>query len=771
MKLRQKLAVVLASAMVVTAVPVVTMAASTNSLTKETLKVKKEVGFYEASTANALRVKFTDHISGDEVFYLDLDNAKWDEDVLAEAAANEGFVTVSGGYQFTSNGATVKYERQNDNTMKVTVSDLDKSTSNGDPIVQLPLLAKTKDGDAKVSVVSKGGSTTVSQGSFVFATTAEKKISVSAANDKAFYTSGKLADITIEEAYKGALAEGATFTIELADSDFKFDSESFTLEGKYGFSGYGSQTVTGEISTKDNGKLTITLPAMKDKDSVGTFVIKGLQVKSTVKNPEEGDFLVDIKGDDLVAEKTDVKVAKVAKYGTYISMKDDKAVDIIAGRIEDVEFTIGETVEDSIVGGREFEITLDNGHFDYKTLLNKYGSDKLELDKDGKEDEDHYVSTQLNVEKLMSADLIKDATFELNGVDTDLITKIYFDEDEDGEIIPETLIVELDKNAQINKEEDKMTFKLPVCVAIGNKDKESVTVKASGRALENEVSVKAVTIINPFNVTSEQAVLKVGLQGQVSGTITLTETDKEMFSKGDIKFEIKDKDENVGIYLTDVTVETSGGVKGTSSEVTEGKKGNVVVTLNRTSKEAASLTLKDMKFTTDRTVPEGTYDLKISGTGIDADGHSLTIKDFIKISTSNTQDITASGLAKGTAKFVIGESKYTLNDKEVTMDAPSYIQDPGYTMVPVRYVAQAFGVAESDILFGKGTVTLFAGERTISLTAGSNIAVVNGNNVAMATKVVIKDGRTFVPAGQIASLLGIKSTWDSASKTATFENN
>ena len=178
-----------------------------------------------------------------------------------------------------------------------------------------------------------------------------------------------------------------------------------------------------------------------------------------------------------------------------------------------------------------------------------------------------------------------------------------------------------------------------------------------------------------------------------------------------------------------------------------------------------------MKFTTDRTVPEGTYDLEIGGTGVDADGHTITVKDFIKISTTNTQDITANGLAKGTAKFVIGESKYTLNDKEVTMDAPSYIQDPGYTMVPVRYVANAFGVSDADILFGKGTVTIFAGERTISLTTGSNIAVVNGNNVAMATKVINKDGRTYVPAGQIASLLGIKSAWDSSSKTATFEKN
>ncbi len=742
MKLRQKLAVVLASTMVVTAVPVVTMAASTNSLVKETLKVEKN----KVTTENAVKINFKDNDGQKEVFYLELTNAKWDQTAIDK---------------YTPSGIT--YDKQSDTIVKVTIN-----TMPSDKIVKLPILAEATGGDATVEVVSMGGSTTVSKGSFVFATTEEKKVTYTIGDLKTFYKDGKIADITLEEAYKGALAGKTTdITLELQDGDWVFESiQNFTAEGSYGFP-KDSVKVTPDFSSSDRGvlKLTIDATAVKSADSIGRVKISGISVKSTTKTPEEGQILVDIKGDGLVKEGTDVAVAKVSKYGTYISMADDKAVEIVAGRIKDVKFTIGETVEDSLVGGREFQMTLDNGHYDYKNLLKDYGSDELKKDKNNKDIEDHYVSTQLNVKKLMDADLITDAEKD----DVALIEKIYFDEDSDGEIIPEVLIVELNKTAQINNNTDKMTFKLPVCVAIGNKDKESITIKAAGRALENEVSVKAVTIINPFNVTSEQAVLKVGLQGQVSGSITLTETDKEMFSKGKIKFQIKNKDEEVGIALKDVTVETSGGIKGTSNKVNKEDK-NVEITLNRTSKEAASLTIKDMTFTTDRTVPEGTYDLEISGDGIDADGHSLTIKDFIKISTTNTQDITANGLAKGTASFVIGESKYMLNDKEVTMDAPSYIQDPGYTMVPVRYVAQAFGVAESDILFGKGTVTLFAGERTISLTANSNIAIVNGNSVAMDTKVVIKEGRTYVPAGQIASLLGIKSTWDSASKTATFEN-
>jgi hypothetical protein len=40
----------------------------------------------------------------------------------------------------------------------------------------------------------------------------------------------------------------------------------------------------------------------------------------------------------------------------------------------------------------------------------------------------------------------------------------------------------------------------------------------------------------------------------------------------------------------------------------------------------------------------------------------------------------------------------------------------------------------------------------------------------METKVVIKDGRTYAPIGEVARILGVSKAWDAASKTATFEN-
>ncbi|WP_054742007.1 stalk domain-containing protein [Cellulosilyticum ruminicola] len=790
MKLRQKLAVVLASAMVVSAVPVVTMAASTNSLTKETLKVKKEAKFYETATANAVRVKFTDHTGGKEVFYLDLENAKWNEDVLNAAVAAGELTKVDSGYQFTSGTATITYERQNDDTVKVTVEGL--PTTN-DSIVQLPLLVETKDGDAKVTVVSRGGSTTVTQGTFVFATTAEKKISVTAKDDKTFYTSGELSEITIEEAYTGALdvEGGATFTIEIDDSDFYFTGE-FKAEYKYGFSGK-TEEITADVLDKDNGILKIKIPRIKG-DSRGTIVLKNIKVRSSNRKPSEGDFLVDIKGDDLVAEKTNLKVGKVSQYGIYIKAKDDKAKDVKAGRKEEIEFEIGENVENSMITNREFEMTLDNGHWDYKQLVkDAYDAGKLEAKyvskittsssakvefKDGEDDD--YKKAALRIDKAWLAKKILDNTGDwavLGSTKTDDICLAEFDEDDDKAVV-ETIIFTIGaddegKAVQNNTDCDKLKFKTKICVPVDKQDKEKVEIKITGRGIENESSATLINIINPFKVTFEQAVLKTGKQGQVTGSVTITETDKDMLQKGDVTFKIKKDDEDFGIYLKDVKVEVSDGLKGTKSDVTKGKakdNAKVKLTLNRTSKEAATITFKDMTFTTDRTVPEGTYDLEIGGKAIDADDHTITVKDFIKISTANTEEITSSGLAKGVAKFVIGEKKYTLNDKEVEMDAPSYIQDGGYTMVPVRYVANAFGVAPSNIMASKGTATIFAGERTINLTSGSNVAVVNGNQIKMATKVVNKDGRLYVPAGQIANLLGIKTSWDNSTKTATFEN-
>ena len=811
MKLRQKLAVVLASAMVVTAVPVVTMATTSNTLTSSTLKVKKDHEFTTTRGANQVRIKFDSKNYGTkQVFYMEVENAEFKEETIngAKDALQEM------GLKATwMDKKTVKFEIVDPTTGEEVANDTDLKA-----VYYAPILAKVTGGDAKVSIKTYALNDITEMAQKVFATTDEKVFKYSVGDKTTFYTDNdsKLADLTLEESFIGSLyavdKDGtaddhkAIITLEINDTDFNFygyntadkKEEVFSkgtlltgdaIELKYGFAGTGLQ-VYAAMDSKDNGILYIGIDgsSVSSQDSLGKVVLKGLKVDCLVKDPSTGDFLVDIKGDDLTNATDNVVMGEVVKFANYIKMKDDKTVEVTAGRLKEIEFEVGEAVENTMITGRTFEVKLDeNAHFDYKGLVKDLSSDYNsetgqvpDLDGDGKankKDDWRKAAAQIDADKL--AEKIIDNYDDWKGV------KVEFDKDEDGLAIVDTLVVTVGQakkdgnwtNTQNNDQKDKIKFKVKACVPVDKKDQEKVMISASGRALENETfETTAMTIKNPLNITTEAATLKVGLKDQVStGKVVIAETDKEMFMRdGRLYIAIKDKDS--GIKITGATFTVDGEIKRVKSDKEDGY---VYFDFKRQSNAAATVTVSDITFDVDRTIAEGTYDIEIYGSAICEEtkeysnapvGHKIKVADFVKIGTPNTQDITAGGLAKGTTTFVIGESKYTSNGIEVTMDAPSYIQDPGYTMVPVRYVAQAFGVAEKDILFGNGTVTIFAGERTLSLTNGSNVAVVNGNTVAMGTKVVIKDGRTYAPAGEIARLLGISTAWDATTKTATFTN-
>ena len=259
--------------------------------------------------------------------------------------------------------------------------------------------------------------------------------------------------------------------------------------------------------------------------------------------------------------------------------------------------------------------------------------------------------------------------------------------------------------------------------------------------------------------------LKVGLAEQIGGTLTLTETNARMFQKGDLYFTVAGQD--AGIYLNDVTVETTGGLKGVKTKVDEGKNGKVKVTLKRESKVASSVTLRDFNFTVDRTVPEGYYDLEISGSAIANDSSDkFVIKNYIMITTTNTQDTPK--IAVGTSSFTLNEKTYILNNHTVEMDCEPYMHKEGYMMVPIKYVAEAFGIEQSNMSFSKGQVILFAGNRMIVLDIGSKVAKVNGVEMLMDAPVENVNGRIYVSASQLAKLMGISCKWDAASKTAYF---
>lgn len=271
-----------------------------------------------------------------------------------------------------------------------------------------------------------------------------------------------------------------------------------------------------------------------------------------------------------------------------------------------------------------------------------------------------------------------------------------------------------------------------------------------------------------MNILAEEVkpiILKVGLKDQIGGAITITETDAKIFEKGDLVFTVAGEDS--GIYLNDVTVETTGGIKGVKTKVTEGKNGKVKVSLSRQTKEASSITLKEFNFSVDRTVPEGTYDLEISGSAIcDYGDDKIVIKDYIKITTPHTDAFPV--VVSNDVSFKVNEKTYTLNNYVMEMDVAPYLHEKGYIMVPIKYAAQAVGVKATSIVYANGQLTMFFGNRTIVLHIGSNEAKVNGVSISLEAAVENIEGRTYISARELARLLGVPFKEDSETKTAYF---
>lgn len=711
MKLRQKLAVVLASAMVVTAVPVVTMAASTTTVSRVvTVATDKKLTEGEAPV---LAIKLKNGFTTTQNFYLTLENAKWEDKEKTPA------------FDITAKGGRVVGQVQPTGEKEATVSFKSDAVVKEDDTLYISLAGITVTGEAKISVDGEG--TEIDNVTLTFANKTDTKAAVTVKDATTFYTTTakgeKVGTIVLSEVAPGQLGS-QKITIELEHSDFEFvnnTTDKLTVKGTKGLSGtnevYDYVEKEADLApgkfTFDSEQETITLilPA-KTSTQKGTFEISNVTVKSTNKTPDTGNFEVTVGGDKI--NNTKVKVATVAEYGTELTVAEKK--EITAGKDAKVKITYKETVKGS-VGKSDVDFVLNQGYIE-KASVDALNATPIYKDKDAEKEKD--------------AKKIIGFTITTPNSDTELKKFI------DGKEI--TIRTELDMTGEI-------------------------ILSTSGRYVEEQKVVVAEAKPN-FTVKAEAMTLKVGQSKQVGGKFVITEDKAGALDKSSvITLELPTEK---GISFTELPKVTVDGAKAKVEWKDKTSKSAINVTLTKTSKETpATITVEGLEVTVDRTVAQGSYDLELLVNGYEG---TLKAKDFFVVGTPNTEELAANGLPKGTATFTINSAEYTVNGKVATMDARAYIQDPGYTMVPVRYVATAFGVNAQDILFSNGTATIFAGTRTIQLTAGSDVAIVNGASIKLATKVVVKDGRTYAPVGEIARILGVSANWDATNKVATFEN-
>ncbi len=153
---------------------------------------------------------------------------------------------------------------------------------------------------------------------------------------------------------------------------------------------------------------------------------------------------------------------------------------------------------------------------------------------------------------------------------------------------------------------------------------------------------------------------------------------------------------------------------------------------------------------------------------------SANAKEALTITGNGTvKDYVASTpvVEKTTVKLTIGSTTAYINGEAQTLDAAP-INRNNRTMLPVRFLANAFGVANDGIKWDAATrtATLKNADVTIVVTIDAPSMTVNGQTVALDSPAIIENNRTYLPVRAIANALGVDNAniaWDAATSTAT----
>lgn len=164
-------------------------------------------------------------------------------------------------------------------------------------------------------------------------------------------------------------------------------------------------------------------------------------------------------------------------------------------------------------------------------------------------------------------------------------------------------------------------------------------------------------------------------------------------------------------------------------------------------------------------IPNKTYSAKITINFTKGQSVELTI-------TYNT--LTADKISM---KFVIGSTSYWVDQQGKIMSTPPFISAKGNTMVPIKPIADTLGFYYSAKISWYAdikTVTLEMAEKTLRLVIGHNKAYIDNpdgsiTEMTLTSPPEIRNGYTFIPPKVITDTFGGKSTWDSRTKTVTFE--
>lgn len=583
------------------------------------------------------------------------------------------------------------------------------------------------------------------------------------------------------------------------------------------------------IDPNDNGVLVIHLNTDSYNPDYGQnsrINLTGAKIKSKKATAKEGDVVVNITGRNFDSQK--LTIAKYGSYNINLSIKDGKVPDRVAGRsylkdkdnVKSATVLFEENVENSWYPERRTEFVVNKGNIravDLKVLDDVTKAGDGVSDNDTKRGISHSELvngvTVTNTVEDLSGEKINEQTVNAESVASDnrkdykrgyfkggsrpdfneylyISSKEGSNRDFTRFVMNEFSVEDTLNNIVSGERKTRSKMELTFYVEVptlsngwnDTKDKD-LTISLEGGAIadKDKQSLKIANIKEPITIEYAKTDVNLGYQKAQLGKVTITENFKEGFSPvfnspdvkdwsdGNLEFMIKADDK-----LNDLSLKSIGlsghKVANSPNNVKDGKVvGDILVTDNKILRPSTEVSKIILEPTIDliRSIPEGKYDFKLHN--VDEISTDITIPDYVNVITAAENKVT--NYASDVKITVDGKTTVMkVADKEMTMDAPAFIKDD-YTMLPLRDVAKALGIAETNITYNDktGTATIGAFDKIIQARNGENTITINGGVVEIGTEVYTDPaiGRMYLPIGDLSRALGIAVEWDSKTNTAT----
>lgn len=764
MKIKKGLAVILALAMVITLVPTMAFATTTNTVSKVvTVAAEDEM---PATTIN-LETKDDWAVNTAQNIKLSLGNATWTDtpaevdDVLEVTATDKNGADVNIDIGFVAASKT---------TLEFSITPrvaLLKSANISLEIKDEAMTSGAEAGEVKVSI--DGLDSQVSSSTLTIATVATSTTTANVTGEVKTFPRGDVQSgdietvIEIRETAINSLPVGSVQTIKLTlPKGVTWRNAPFTVGGNM----TNTPVVGNTVFSTDGRTVTYTFTVAGDNNTRNVLTLTpSINIS---RDAAEGDIavsLVGVSGKETaaanapdVATVTDTSDLVIAKYGNEsveISTVEDVPT-IVSGYEVDtkdknftVSVTLEETMVDSLAAGRYVD-------FDLPEEVQISAPIKAKVNSDAK----NTANNAIEIEGSNNNTAVV-------GEDTSGFAFLVPD---DGQGV----VGQGDWSATAA---NKVTFEIPVTVEAGFEGDITMTVTGAKAGVE-ETELIVAKAQAPITVETTTTNVKNGVQTQAVSDITITENfvgyidDEDANNHNEIHLDI----DTLGL-TRGMVFESFDSIEVTAGDLEIGKctvaDEQIIIPITRESTKLSTIELKGLTVALNRTLPEGGYDLLIGGGSIvqnsefndgDFSDDAVVVEDYVVITTP------ADDSAGVNATFTEGVAAYTMNGQSVTMDAAPYIDSNSRMMVPIRYAANAMGVTDANIQWNgyTQTGTISGSMGVVQVKVGSTSLVTSNGTITMDTVAVNRDGRIYVPVRYIANALGASVSWDPATRTATF---